>query len=582
VAALTVIVSAAFLVSCGARNRVEVASPKSFVKARGGRFVIDDRAFRFVGANVPILPAQLQQVSQTGIRVVRIWAFGEGEARDKDRLPDPPGARPTYPYRWTADNWNEEAFRQLDRMIAEAGRQNLRVQICLTNWWRDTGGVTQYLRWVGIEGADDDSYPYGINFERAMLFYTDENARRLYRDHLQRVVSRRNSITGVLYRDDPAIFGWELINEGQAVTGRWQDRRTWIAEMSSYLKSLDPNHLVAPGDWGYRSTVERREWIADHMVPTVDYCDVHIYPIDDEDVFVDSPAELREFIDNRSAAALAVQKPLVFGEFGMLSEGYKGYAQDEWFRAFFEESARAGVGGSFFWIFTPDARRRYSVTVTPRDQKLVREVSRAAWLNETYRYADPPSNLNDQRRYQVPHQSSFSRAVGDPSTIPRKILNEDKSLLYRFKPELATGGRFEKIGTGQNYLWGSGAGYFDYLIPRREDRRRVSEIIVRTHLQPVLPTDAHRDYVRTRVTLLINGIDCGSRLIPVEDPTAPVTQEWHVVDPGVRIRAMLGRPLIVKFEVRADSDWVYGINIAGWPEGFDTGETQPVEVEVRR
>ena len=40
----------------------------------------------------------------------------------------------------------------------------------------------------------------------------------------------------------------------------------WIAEMSSYLKSLDANHLVTPGAWGYRSSSERREWLADHAI----------------------------------------------------------------------------------------------------------------------------------------------------------------------------------------------------------------------------------------------------------------------------------------------------------------------------
>ena len=30
---------------------------------------------------------------------------------------------------------------------------------------------------------------------------------------LQAVLTRRNSITGVAYKDDPTIFAWELINE---------------------------------------------------------------------------------------------------------------------------------------------------------------------------------------------------------------------------------------------------------------------------------------------------------------------------------------------------------------------------------
>ena len=101
----------------------------------------------------------------------------------------------------------------------------------------------------------------------------------LYREHVEKIVTRRNTVTGILYRDDPVIFGYELINEAQCVTGRWEERRAWFNEMSTYLRSLDPDHLIAPGDWGYRSAAERREWLKDHSLPNIDYCDVHNYPI---------------------------------------------------------------------------------------------------------------------------------------------------------------------------------------------------------------------------------------------------------------------------------------------------------------
>ncbi len=165
------------------------------------------------------------------------------------------------PFRRGPEEWNEAAFVSLDLAIVEAARNNLRVQLCLTNWWRDTGGVVRYLRWAGLPDAADDTQPYGINAERAMLFYTNADTRRLYREHLERLALRRNTISGVLYRDDPTIFGWELMNEAQAVTGRWGERRAWITEMSSYLKSLDPNHLIAPGDWGYVHRQPRRSGI---------------------------------------------------------------------------------------------------------------------------------------------------------------------------------------------------------------------------------------------------------------------------------------------------------------------------------
>ena len=46
-------------------------------------------------------------------------------------------------------------------------------------------------------------------------------------------------------RDDPTIMAWELMNEGNAQPEAL--RLAWTAEMSAYIKSVDPNHLVSSG-----------------------------------------------------------------------------------------------------------------------------------------------------------------------------------------------------------------------------------------------------------------------------------------------------------------------------------------------
>ncbi len=592
-AALAAIVSAAFLIY---RDRVSSngsLTRRGFVQTRGGRFVIDGRPFRFVGANVAVIygdderalmPDTLRQAARSGIGVIRIWASGESGKDDGSLAGVAQNDWLRFnPFRRGPEEWNEAAFVSLDRAIAEAARQNLRVQLCLTNWWRDTGGVVRYLRWAGLPDAADDTQPFGINAQRAMLFYTNADTRRLYRAHLERLALRRNSVSGVLYRDDPTIFGWELMNEAQSVTGRWAERRAWIAEMSSYLKSLDPNHLIAPGDWGYRNAAERREWLIDHQLPNIDFCDVHNYPSDDLDSFVDTPTALGEFIDNRAAAAFTIQKPLVFGEFGMNVKGYNGFSQVEWFRAFFDASVRSGSAGAMFWILTPDAKRDYGVTYTiARDQNVFSEISRASRIFASLASADPPDRLLHAGAHLVPRQFVWTRGAGDPTTVPLMTVREDRSIVYRFKPLMAATERFEKIGGGPGYIWGSGAGFLEYVVPVRKDRRRVKQIIVRAHIQPVPPTDANPREIKTRVRLFINGADLGSRLIPVEDPKQPLIQEWRIDRFFIRLRAMRGLPLIIRFAVTPESDWLYGINISGWPEGYDAHDARPVEVEIRR
>lgn len=37
--------------------------------------------------------------------------------------------------------------------------------------------------------------------------------RSAFKTYVKKIVNRRNSITGVLYRDDPTIMAWDLANE---------------------------------------------------------------------------------------------------------------------------------------------------------------------------------------------------------------------------------------------------------------------------------------------------------------------------------------------------------------------------------
>ncbi|MEN3329729.1 MAG: mannan endo,4-beta-mannosidase [Acidobacteriota bacterium] len=590
-AALVLVGSAAVLFLVASPNTTPTTPRDQFVRQRGGRFMIGQKPFRFVGANVAVMyrdddrarmPETLRIAARAGIKVVRVWAFGEGGPNDVKPMKDLEDWPREHYFRRAPGEWNEDAFVYLDKVIVEAAKNNIYVQLCLTNWWRDTGGVTQYLRWAGINDAADDSFNFGINNEKAILFYTNPETRRLYREHLEKLATRRNTVTGVLYRDDPAIFGWELMNEAQVITGRWAERRAWFAEMSAYLKSLDPNHLIAPGAWGYRSSSERREWLADHAIPTIDYCDVHSYPRDDHDSFVDSPKALREFIENRAAAAYSLGKPLVLGEFGMGVEGFNGASQLEWYRALFEGNVRAGAGGAMFWILTPDARRGYGVTYsTPRDQQLLAEVARASQMFESLQSAEMPSNLQKSERHLIPRQFAWARDEVEPATLPQMIVRDDKTIVYQFKPQMASAERFEKIGEGSGYIWGSGSGYLEYTVPTRADRRKVSEIIVRAHIQPVLPVDASTEFVKTCVTLFVEDWDGGSRLIPVEPKGQPIVQEWRLTGLLLRLRAMRGLPLKIRFEVTPESDWLYGVNISNWPEGYDSKDARPIEVELR-
>ena len=126
-------------------------------------------------------------------------------------------------------------------------------------------------------------------------------------------------------------------------------------------------------------------------------------------------------------------------------------------------------------------------------------------------------------------------------------------------------GRFEKLGGGTGYVWGLGAGFLEYVVPARDEWRKVGAIVVRAHLQPTPPFDAQGRINSTRVTLFINGNDCGSRLVPLVKQPAAIIQEWRVTSLKARADAARGLPLTLRFAVEPTADQPFGLNISNFP-----------------
>lgn len=63
----------------------------------------------------------------------------------------------------------------------------------------DISSLLQYIQWAGAKGNDP--------------FFTDAKAKQLFKDHIDAMTSRRNTINNRLYKDDPTIFAWDLMNE---------------------------------------------------------------------------------------------------------------------------------------------------------------------------------------------------------------------------------------------------------------------------------------------------------------------------------------------------------------------------------
>ena len=232
------------------------------------------------------------------------------------------------------------------------------------------GGMQWYVdevRGNGNEGSGGDKH----------FFYTDPAVRAAYKAYVKKVITRTNTKTGVAYKDEPTILGWEVLNEphtkdeyernggaacanspGGCVPGKLAN--TWINEMSTYIKSLDANHLVSTGEEGYRSdgdsTCCHNNWInggfkgedftKNTALPNIDFATVHVYPdhwqIDQWEHTWIGP----NYIADRAKVAHAAGKPIIMEEFGMEN----GYMNRDALLSYLTDTADAnGYAGSLVW-----------------------------------------------------------------------------------------------------------------------------------------------------------------------------------------------------------------------------------------
>jgi mannan endo-1,4-beta-mannosidase len=329
---------------------VAAPDPDPFVRVGGGRFFLGGRPFRFLGANVAVMfgprqraayEATLDAAVEDGLRVVRVWALGEADA------PGEPWRR-DYAFRIGPDGWVEESFAHLDRVVAAARERDLRVILVLANRWKDLGGVPQYLRWAGIEGAPAPGRDVAAT--ELGLFYRSERAEVLYRAHVERVVGRVNEVTGVPYAEDPTVFGWELINEAGASTMADADALVaWVDRQSRFVRRLDAVHAISAGLIGYRTPRERALFQRVLALPHVAYADVHAYPASENRLQAEGAVE--DFVADRAfLARRELGVPLVFGEVGIPR---RAPGRPERLRRILRAVADAGADGALLWLYSP-------------------------------------------------------------------------------------------------------------------------------------------------------------------------------------------------------------------------------------
>ncbi|TVU18763.1 hypothetical protein EJB05_34876 [Eragrostis curvula] len=267
--------------------------------------------------------------------------------------------------------YDENVFKALDFVVSEARNYKIRVILPLVDNWSDGyGGKAQYVKWARDAGINVTSNNDGDDF------FSHQTIKGYYKNHVKNMLTRVNTYTNVMYKDDPTIFAWELINEPQCRSDPTRNTaQAWIEEMALYVKSIDPDHLLEVGTEGYYgpSTPTRlqdnpniysgqfgTDFICNHRVNGIDFASVHMYP----ELWLPNGTSLEvqfQFVQSWMQAHIAdaegvLGMPVVFTEFGFCSNSTP---RDQFLQAVYGEllgsAQRSGAGaGNLLFQVIPE------------------------------------------------------------------------------------------------------------------------------------------------------------------------------------------------------------------------------------
>ena len=251
---------------------------------------------------------------------------------------------------------NEAWFVVLDEVIAMAAEVGVRLILPFVNthWLQHWGSSSQYAAWLGAPG------------DAGEFFYSAEQ-RALFKTMVRNVLERRNTLTGRLYKDEPAILAFELGNELHDVRyadGLAPPPTEWSNDVAAFIKGIDAHHLVMDG-----AQFSAEASLA--LSADVDLVGRTYY--------------------NLPVSALVHDLELV--------EAWNGLA-------------RASAGSYYNYNYETSTARPPTAVATPRARTPLMAVASSAWVAAWRWAAATPRRRRRRRRRPAPPRSSSSRSTG--------------------------------------------------------------------------------------------------------------------------------------------------------------------------
>lgn len=364
-----------------------LAAQDKFVRIKNGNFVIEDKAYHFIGANMwygcylgsskviggrERLVRELDFLQKQGITNLRVLGASESSAFE-NHFP--------FTIQTSPAQYDEEVLEGLDFLLAEMGKRNMKAVVYLNNYWNWSGGMGQYLTWSDPVLAATVPLNPERKWEREMTlstyFYANDDAQKNFRLYITSLVNRKNKFTGTSYQDDPTIMSWQLCNEPRpGMDGEHGERNMsiftqWIDATAAYIHSIDKNHLVSSGSEGKVGVIQNLSYYEQsHASAHIDYLTMHIWAknwqwFDAENAETTIGRAKKNAVDYlaiHADLATKMNKPLVIEEFGLdrdnkyLKPGTSSKLRDAYFETIFKTmliKMKEGktISGANFWAW---------------------------------------------------------------------------------------------------------------------------------------------------------------------------------------------------------------------------------------
>lgn len=348
------------------------AHPEGFVYADGSKFMCDGSPYYYGGTNCYYLTYKsksevknvFDDASKMGLKVIRIWGnLDVGKKTGKVDLQsghevfegnnDGTGEKDGVYFQYWDDkagkpvvNEGEDGLRRLDYIIKQAEEHNMKLVITFTNYWEAFGGMGQYVKWYQMSQGKSVGNSK-VDEKDTCDFYTNETIKGWYKDYIKTLLNHTNYYTGEKLMDSEAVFSWELSNEPRCTVDEFckdDILYNWAKEMSAYVKSIDPYHMVSVGDegfynLGYQEAAKQDLPSAAYSgyygvdfnklmtIDTVDFGTPHMYvdqwgfDLGDDDL---------EWIKRHAQTTASADKPVIFEEFGLTDKTKRDAAYSDW------------------------------------------------------------------------------------------------------------------------------------------------------------------------------------------------------------------------------------------------------------